>query len=166
MADLLPGSSGSSPYSFTGYGDDVIFTADDGTHGYEVFIYGAPLPDSTVSISILGRKAAVGKKGFAAIRLACPAQEESGPCKVALSLKTKKKVRFKGRKRFVTVSKKTITVAAGKTGTAKMRINNPVKALLRSSAAARKVTAIAKVSDKAGNRATVRKAYGLGRPAR
>jgi len=66
----------------------------------------------------------------------------------------------------VKIGKKTIKVAAGKTGTAKVRISKPVMDLLRRSGAARKVKVIAKVSDGAGNRKTVTKSFQLGRPAR
>ena len=47
-----------------------------------------------------------------------------------------------------------------------MAMSKPVLELLRSSGKSRKVRVVAKVSDRAGNRKTVSKAYRLGRPAK
>jgi len=163
VEDILPGTSSSYPYGMTVVGDRMIFSANDGTHGQEIWQLG---PDSSVSIQILGKNSPVGKQGFAAVRLTCPITEANGPCKVKLTVKTAGPVNFKGRKKKVVISRKTITVAAGATGTAKMKISKPVLELLRSSGKARKTRITAAVSDRAGNRKTVSKAYKLGKPAK
>ena len=166
VKDILPGSEGSSPSNLTVDGGRLLFSADDGVHGDEIWQLSDPGPATAVTIRILGRRATVGKQGFAAIRLACPADETSGPCMVKLTVKTARPVRVKGKVRKVTVSKKTVTVATGTTGTAKLKISKPVLDLLRRSGKARKVKVTAVVSDKAGNRRTVKKAFRLGKPAK
>lgn len=163
LKDVLPGPSSSEAVNFVSQGDRVLFTADDGTRGFEIW---TARPDREINLKVVTRKRiGVSKKGFAGLKLNCPADEANGPCKTNVSVTTRKAVRVGNRKRKVTLSRKMIQVIPGNTGTARLRFSRKNIALLLGTPAARKVTVVVKTSDRAGNSKTIRRAFVLGRPS-
>jgi len=74
-------------------------------------------------------------------------------------------VRVRGKRRKVTLSRKSIQVLPGNTGTARLTFSRKNIRLLRRSPAARRVLITVKAADNAGNEQTIKKKYRLGRPA-
>ena len=162
VRDVLPGPEGSIPVAFTKLGDSVIFGADDGIHGGEPWVIH---PDREVKLRLLGSRAGVSRKGYAALRLSCPASEPNGPCVSKITVTTRKPVRVGKKRRRVMLSKKSIQVIAGNTGTARITFSRKHIGLLSRSSAARKVLVRIRVNDYAGNRQTISRKFKLGRPA-
>jgi hypothetical protein len=100
-------------------------------------------------IHILSHKLKLNRRGIGSIRLRCPtANEQPPPCTVSLKLKTARKVKFKGKKRIVTLAKtKPTKLAAGQTKKLKVRVRGAKLRLLGSSRAAREAVASAAVTD-------------------
>jgi ELWxxDGT repeat protein len=152
--DILPGSDSGEPYGFTPFDGDILFPADDGTRGWE--LWKVADADRKVSISILGNRLAVGRKAGRAearVRLRCPADEQTGPCRGRLTLTAR------GAGTLVSGS---FSVAAGKTRTVALRMSRRSGKLVTGPRAVRSVTATAKVRDGAGNSRTVRKTLRVG----
>jgi uncharacterized delta-60 repeat protein len=113
-----------------------------------------PAPDTEGTIRIKGKKLRFNKKRIARARLACPASEASPPCSGRLTLKTQRKVRFKGKERRIALARsKRFEIGAGETERVRLKLSKPKRKLVRRNKAARRARAIAKVRD----RATVRK---------
>jgi hypothetical protein len=107
----------------------------------------------------------IGSRRVALLRLTCPPTEASPPCRGTVSLRTRKRVRFRGKLRQVVFDKGSFRAGAGKTATVRLRLGQPAMALLRSSEVARRALATVSVRDAAGNRRTVRKRLRLVLPA-
>lgn len=111
-----------------------------------------------MTLRINGKKLKFNRKRVARARLTCPASEASPPCSGKLALKTQRKVRFKGKRRRVTLARsKRFEIGAGETERLRMRLAKAKRRLIRRSKRARRACAIARVGDAADNRATVRK---------
>ena len=93
----------------------------------------------------------------AIVRLACPASEASPPCAGKLVLKTARKVRFRGKRRHVALARHRFSIGAGETRTVRLRLAKRKARLVRHHRRARRVKAIARVHDGAGNRERVAK---------
>jgi hypothetical protein len=66
-------------------------------------------------------------------------------------------MRFGGRARLVVLATGRFSLSAGETARVRLRLSRRKAGLVRARARARRVVAIARVRDAAGNRATVRK---------
>lgn len=192
--DVLPGADGSfgaipfvDPGTFVRAGDALYFAADDGAHGAELWALAPAVPppppggggdggaggaarpraaaDRGVRVTLTGRRLALSRRGVAKLRIACPASETAGPCRGTVALKTRGKVRHRGRRRVVTLASARFAVAAGSSRLVALRLGRSQRALVRGSAAARRVGAVVKVRDGAGNRATVTRALTLTLPS-
>jgi ELWxxDGT repeat protein len=166
FADILPGSDGSSPKFLTEYGGDLFFTANDGAHGLEIWrVAEAPAvpSDTTVSVTMKGRKLKLNARGVGKLQVSCPQSEANGPCAGSLVLRTKGKFRVGKAKKAhrVTLARGKFTVPAGKTGVVRLRVKGSALRLVRQNRSARKTVAIAQVGDRIGNRGTQRKALQL-----
>jgi hypothetical protein len=122
--------------------------------------FSAPYPpqssDSTATVEIAGGKVKLSRKGVVKVELTCPEDEASPPCAGKLRLKTRKRVRFKGRTRKVTLADpKSYSLGAGEVRRVKLKLGKSRLRLVRGTAAARKAVARASVSDAVGNAATV-----------
>jgi hypothetical protein len=115
-------------------------------------------PDGA-TLKIKGKRVKLNRKGRGKIALACPpATKQPSPCTAKLTLKTARKVGFKGGKRKLTLAKaKQVKIRAAKTKKAKVRIKGAKLRLLRDSKEARKARAKVKVTDGNGERGTVAK---------
>ena len=177
------GVAGTRVVDFAGLedtGEDVVVQADGkivavgrATFGTErrfaaVRLLGDPLPsspqppaDTAVGIRILGKKVRVDRRGFARLRLRCPATEATPPCHGRLGLRTRAKLAIgkgkRARKRPVVLGKRGFRVGAGRTRLVKVHLGKGKRRLLRSKRRARKVVAIARVRDGAGNRTVLSK---------
>lgn len=118
---------------------------------------GAP-HDTSVELDIGGGR--VGKRKIV-LRLGCPAAEESPPCAGTVKARTRKAVRFRGRRHRVVLAERRFTIDAGATRRVRLRLSRRKARLLRASRGARRVQAIATVADAAGNEARVQKGLRL-----
>ncbi len=109
-------------------------------------------PDTKVTIKIKGKRVKVRKRR-ASVKLACPASEASPPCSGKLALKTAKKVPFRGHRRRLALAKASFKVGAGETKKVRLKLAKPKARLVAHHRKARKVKAIARVHDAAGNHA-------------
>ena len=146
FADVLKGSQGSDPYEFYEFRGELYFTADDGVHGYELWKIGKA--DEKVDLKILGSKLKMSGSGKVAMRLRCPASEQTGPCRGRVKLKAGK---------AGTLATSSFRVPSGKTKTVRLKLSKRSRKLVRNTPAAKKPTAVAKVRDGDGNKRTVRK---------
>lgn len=162
IRDILPGPDSSYPTGYARRGNGVIFAADDGTHGAEPWLLH---PDREVKLRPGSSRLGVSKQGFAGLKLTCPANEANGPCISKVTVSTRRPVVFRGKRRKVTMARKSIRVLTGNTGTARLNFPKPIIRLLLHTPAARRATVTVKVHDKAGNKQTIRKSLTLGRPA-
>jgi hypothetical protein len=108
-------------------------------------------PDTEVAIQIIGKKLKLNRKGVARARLACPETEVSGPCAGRLVLETRGKVRFKGKRRKVTLAKARFSIAAGEIVQVRLRLAKAKLRLLQADRRARRARGVANVRDQAGN---------------
>jgi uncharacterized delta-60 repeat protein len=117
--------------------------------------------DTVVGLRIVGKRIRVNRRGVAKLRLHCPASEASPPCRGRLVLRTQGKLSLgkgkKAKKRRVVLAKGAFKVAKGKTKVVKLRLGKGKQRLLAGDRRARKVLAIARVRDGAGNSKVVRK---------
>ena len=125
-----------------------------------------PAPDTSVTIRIAGKRLRLDRRGVARVRLTCPRAERSPPCRGTLILRTRTRVRFRGKQRRVVLGKARFGIAAGRTAAVRLRIVGPKARLVRRNRRARRVLAIARVSDTAGNQRTVRKGMLIVPPGR
>jgi len=156
--DILAGTDDSEPGDFVPFADSLYFSADDGEHGREIWrVAPDPPPDATARVKIKGKKLKLDRKGVAKLKLVCPASEANPPCAGSLSLKTAKKVDFKGKRRKVKLDRGDFSLGAGEAGKVKLKLSGAELDLLSDVAKARKLKAAAKVTDGVGNKATVSK---------
>jgi hypothetical protein len=163
VADLLPGHDSSLPDDLTPVGEALYFTADDGTHGKELWRLTmptaappettttptptpnatGPAPTRTALIRILSGKLTLDRNGQVKLRLSCDAGS-AGACKGTATLRTVHRLAEKknGAKRVLTLSKASFSIAAGRVGTVNLRLSQPSVALLREDPTARQVMAI------------------------
>jgi hypothetical protein len=117
-----------------------------------------PPPDTSVTVSIAGKRLRLNRRRLVVVRLTCPRAERSPPCRGRLILRTRARVRFRGKqRRRIVLARARFAIAAGRTARLRLRIARPKARLVRRNRKARRVLAIAHVSDAAGNRRTVRK---------
>lgn len=109
--------------------------------------------DVTAKVRILGRKAKL-KGSKLRVRLRCPKDELTGPCRGKLQVKTRKRVRTEpgAKKRKVKLGKRKFRLAPGKRKTLRLKVSPKKRAVLRAVPAARRVRATARVRDALGNR--------------
>jgi hypothetical protein len=119
--------------------------------------------DDSVTIRIGGNRLRIDRRGVARIRLSCPRAEQSSPCRGTLTLRTRGRVRFRGKRRQVVLARASFRIDAGKTATVRLRLAASKAGLVRRSL---KAVAIASVKDAAGNGATVRQPLQVLPPAR
>lgn len=114
--------------------------------------------DGAVTIRILGRALRLNRRGIGRLRLHCPKAEQSGPCRGRAAIRTPRLRLGKGRRgKRVVIGRAGFRIAAGRTKAVKVRVGGRKLRLLKRSRRARRVVAIARVRDGAGNRGTVRK---------
>jgi hypothetical protein len=148
----------SFPSNFTQLGDFLYFGASElpgrrRPRRCRGVAFEAPPPaaDTSVAITIKGKKLKLSKKGVASAKLECPASEVSPPCEGTLAIKTQKKVPFKGKRRKVALDKPEFSIGAGATEKVEPSLDRNELKLVREEPKARKVKATAKVRDQAGN---------------
>ena len=151
-ADLLPGDAtdlAGNPRPADGDGDGTVLN-DAGAFER---VYS---PDGA-TLTIKSRKVKLNRKGRGAVALTCPpATEQPSPCTTTVKLKTRTKVRFRGKKRRLMIARsKQVTIPAGKTKVARIRVKNAKLKLLLKNRKSRKVVATARVTDGNGERGTV-----------
>lgn len=125
-----------------------------------------PAVDDTVTVRIRGGKLRLNRRRQVHVRVTCPITEQSPPCRGKLVLRTRGRVKFHGRKRLVVLAKKLFKIEAGETARLRLRLRPPLAGLVASKPAARRLLAIARVRDRVGNRATVRKPMRIALPKR
>jgi len=108
----------------------------------------------------------IGRRRVALLKLTCPRTEASPPCRGTVTLRTRKRVRFRGKLRQVVFDRTSFRAGAGQRATVRLRLGKPALALLREKKVARQAVATVSVRDAAGNRRTVRKQLRLLLPAR
>ena len=113
---------------------------------------GTPPPE--LLLRIQGNRLVLNRRGLTRVKLSCPSTE-AGPCAGRLVLRTQRKVRLRGKRRNVVLARARFRVPAGGVRRARLRLGRPQLRLIRRQRAARRVRAIARVSDGAGNRARV-----------
>jgi hypothetical protein len=182
---LLPGSAsvdagdpapGGEPADFLGAarpldGDgDGIAVRDQGA--FELtsqLVAGGPQPtvtpppgktDGVVAVRVLGKRISFSSRGIGRLRLRCPTSEANPPCRGKLVVRTRAKLRLGGgkkakRHRLVLV-KVGFKVGKGRTKAVPLKLKRAKLRLLLNSRRARRLVAVAKARDGAGNRATVR----------
>ncbi|MQA72939.1 MAG: hypothetical protein GEU88_01065 [Solirubrobacterales bacterium] len=111
--------------------------------------------DTTVSIQVRGRRLKLRQDRRAVLRLACPPTEVSPPCTGDLRLRTAMKVGYRGKTRRLTLARGGYSIGAGETRAVKPRLSRRKAKLVHTSRKARKVKAIIRASDGAGNTALV-----------
>lgn len=118
-----------------------------------------PPVDGAVTVRVLGKRLRVSRRGLLRLRLRCPASEASPPCRGRVILRTRAKLRLgKARaKRRVVLGRAGFSIAAGRTEVVKLRLGKARQRLLKRKRRARKLQAIVRVRDGAGNTRTVRK---------
>ncbi len=151
-ADLLPGAPtdlAGNPRPADGDGNGTVLN-DAGAFERVYSRDGATL-------TIRSRKVKLNKKGRGAVALTCPpATEQPSPCKTTVMLKTSSKVRFKGKKRRLMIARsKQVTIPAGKTKLARIKVGNARLKLLLKDRKSRKVEVTARVTDGNGERGKV-----------
>jgi BNR repeat-like domain len=117
--------------------------------------------DATATITVSGTRLTLRRERRTRVRLACPAAEESPPCAGILRLATAKRIRYQGKQRHVQLAAARFRIMDGQTRTIELRLPERKAALVRIERRARSVRAIARLSDAAGNRATVAKTMRL-----
>lgn len=175
FADILQGSDSSEAYEATEFGDSLYLAATDGAHGSEMWRFAppaaAPAPgsgagtgsaaavDRQVTVRVLGKRLRVNRRGVARVRLHCPPNEASPPCRGRVILRTAAKLRLgKGKaKRRVVLGRAGFAIAADRTKVVKLRLGKAKQRLLKRNPRARKLQAIVRASDAAGNRRALRK---------
>lgn len=120
--------------------------------------------DRTVSVKLRGKRLKLrGRRAF--VRLACPAAEVSPPCAGSLVLQTAGKVRLGGKRRRLTLAKARFKIAPGRTKRVPLRFSKRAARVLPLPRA-RRVRAVVRVHDAAGNRARFVRALRLLPPRR
>ena len=122
--------------------------------------------DDSVTISIAGRRLRIGRNRVTRVRLTCPRAEQSPPCRGTLTLRTRSRVKFAGRRRLVVIAGARFQIAAGTSKVVRLRLAPSKLRLIRGNRLARRAVAIANVRDAAGNVETVRKRLRVLRPPR
>jgi hypothetical protein len=113
--------------------------------------------DAMVALSIKGSRLTLGQDRRTRVKLACPAAEESPPCAGTLRLTTANPVRYRGKKRHVTLAAARFRIGDGDAQAVKLRLAERKAALVRTTRTARAVKASARVVDAGGNRTTLTK---------
>lgn len=159
-ADLVTGEPtdlAGTPRPQDGDGDGVaLLDAGAFEHG-AVPVRSKSTPDRTVKVEILGKRLRLSRSGAARLRLRCFRDEQSPPCRGKVTLRTKGKVDFSGKRRRVVLAKGRFSIAAGHTVSIPLALSPAKAGLLRSDPRARQALVTAQVGDGAGNRATNRK---------
>ncbi len=146
----LPGTfGGDGKAAISADGRNVYFAALTPVHRL-VF-------DRVVKIVIRGQVVSLGRDARARVKLSCPATEQSGPCSGRLTLKTRGKVLFGGKRVVVKLASATYRVRAGTTKTVRLSLGQARIALVRRVPDARKLKVVATVKDTIGNTARVTK---------
>jgi len=132
---------------------------------------GGPAPSGIRSASRVGADTAVtirierGRvqlRGHrAAVTLACPANEASPPCAGRLVLKTARGFRFHGKRRRVVLAARHFSLGVGRARLVRLVLSGGKARLVRAERKARRVRAIARVRDRAGDWARVASRIGL-----
>lgn len=107
-------------------------------------------------LKIRGKRLRLGPRGIK-LKLRCAAAELTGPCQGRLRLKTRKRVRFGGKKRKVTLARTLFRLDPGSKSRTPVPISKRKRELLKQSNRARKVRAKGEVHDALGNQAPVGK---------
>jgi hypothetical protein len=114
--------------------------------------------DTAVALRILGKRVRIGRRGIGRLRLRCPAAEQSPSCGGMLVLRTRARLRLgKGKRRHLVLARARFEIAAGKSKAIRLRVRGRKLRLLGRRGRVRRLLAIARVSDGAGNRGTARR---------
>ena len=163
--DLVPGEPtdlSGAPRPQDGDGDGVaLLDAGAFEHG-AVPLLPKSTPDRTVKVEILGKRLRLNHSGAGRLRLRCPQAEQSPPCRGKVTLRTKGKVDFNGKRRRVTLAQGKFSIAAGRTAAVSLAFSPAKLELLRTDPQALRALVTARVRDGAGNSATNRKQMRLG----
>ena len=143
-------ASGTSPQPSPGTGP---------AGGAEASSAGPAPADTAVALRILGKRVRIGRRGVARLRLRCSTSEQSPPCAGTVVLRTRARLPLgnAGKRRRLVVARARFAIAAGQTKTVGLRVPGRKLRLLRERDRARRLVALARVSDGAGNRGTVRR---------
>jgi len=116
--------------------------------------------DGAVTIRILGKALRIDRRGIGRLRLHCPQGEESSPCRGRVVVRTPR-LRLgeagASKRRRVVLGRAGFSVPAGRTKAVRVRVGARKLGLLKRSRRARRIVALARVRDAAGNRGVVRK---------
>ena len=109
------------------------------------------LKDESVSILIGRGKVRINSKGRGRVRLTCPQSEQSPPCSGTLRLSALTRKALPGASAAAPIAKAKFKLGAGATKRVKVHLSSATVDLIRESPAARRISAVAKVADAAGN---------------
>jgi hypothetical protein len=111
-----------------------------------------PAPDVAVWLRLEKGKLILSRKGVVRVGLTCLPIETSPPCMGKVRLKVRPKVEFGGRaKRLLPLSSARFSIPAGKTKKVALKLPPKKAELVRSDLQARKVLAVVRAQDSAGN---------------
>ncbi len=116
-----------------------------------------PIPDTGVGLELAKGRLTLNPKGVVQLKLTCLATEASPPCSGKVRLKTRTKVEFGAKAKKLLLGSASFSIAAGKTKKVALKLSARKAGLLRSDPKARKVLAIVRAKDAAGNSVVIRK---------
>lgn len=108
-------------------------------------------PDLSAPPLVVPGKRIDVKRRRAEITMRCPASAASLACSGKLKLRTRKKVRFSGKRRKAVIGRSVFHVAAGETGVVTVKVGKNRAKLLRRKRRARKAWLIVHMRDGSGN---------------
>ena len=111
--------------------------------------------DDGVKLVIRGKRLRLNRRDVVRLRLSCPRDELSPPCRGRVFLRTRGKVGFRGKRRRIVLARARFRIAAGRT--MEVRLRGRKLSLVRRSRRARHAVAIVRVRDAAGNRSLARR---------
>lgn len=130
-----------------------------GTSSFDPVVYSVLLeridrytPDFTApAVQVLDRRVKLNRRRAIKLRLVCPADEASPPCRGSALVTTRGKVRVGKTRRMLTLGRATFSLGANETGTITLRLNpQRVKLLLKGRQSVRTQLTV-RVRDTAGN---------------
>lgn len=120
-----------------------------------------PGVDRQLRLLVAGGKLKLNRRGVARVKLTCPANEASPPCSGKVVLLTRGRFRRGARRVQVRLATARFSIGAGKSTSVALKLSTANAELVRRSKAARKVVAVVRAADRAGNTQVIRKRLAL-----